>query len=223
VRRGEVRPAKLHFFFLVALGSAASTVAQTTVDNGGEVKTLTIMRLAMPPTIDGVLDEPAWANATLVTDLHQLDPVEYAPPSQRSEIRLYYDDDALYVSARLWDTEADRITAQVLRQGEGLGSEDRFSVILDPYLDRRTVIAFRSIRTAFAGRRCIRTRRTSRAIGMESGAAPRRATSKAGRPRWRFRSRRCRSIRTTTSGASISSARSSATAKRWDGSHATVR
>ena len=89
-----------------------------------------------------MLDEPTWANATLVTDLHQLDPVEFAPPSQRSEIRLYYDDDALYVAARLWDTEADRITAQVLRQGEGLASEDRFSVILDPYLDRRNGYRF---------------------------------------------------------------------------------
>ena len=91
-----------------------------------------IVRLAGAPTVDGVLDEPAWADATVVTDLHQLDPVEYAAPSQRSEIRLYFDDDALYVAARLWDTEADRITAQVLRQGEGLASEDRFSVILDP-------------------------------------------------------------------------------------------
>ena len=127
---------------LGALACGAVASAQTIVDDAETAKTLTIVRLAGAPRVDGVLDEPTWANATLVVDLHQLDPVEFAPPSQRSEIRLYYDDDALYVAARLWDTEADRITAQVLRQGEGLGSEDRFSVILDPYLDRRNGYRF---------------------------------------------------------------------------------
>ena len=116
--------------------------AQTVVEDPGASKTLAIVRLAGVPEVDGVLDEATWANATLVVDLHQLDPVEYAPPSQRSEIRVYYDDDALYVGARLWDTEADRITAQVLRQGEGLASEDRLSVILDPYLDHRNGYRF---------------------------------------------------------------------------------
>jgi hypothetical protein len=124
----------------LALSSVAR--AQTPAEDPGATKTLTIVRLAGVPTIDGVLDEPTWTNATVVVDLHQLDPVEYAPPSQRSEIRLYYDDDALYVAARLWDTDADRITAQVLRQGEGLASEDRFAVILDPYLDRRSGYRF---------------------------------------------------------------------------------
>jgi hypothetical protein len=129
---------------LALLGAlaAAPTGAQTTVESVDASKTLTIVRLAGAPRVDGMLDEPTWANATLVTDLHQLDPVEYAAPSQRSEIRLYFDDDALYVAARMWDTEADRITAQVLRQGEGMGSEDRFSVILDPYLDRRNGYRF---------------------------------------------------------------------------------
>ncbi|HUQ52136.1 MAG TPA: carbohydrate binding family 9 domain-containing protein, partial [Gammaproteobacteria bacterium] len=126
--------------------AAAQTIAATTqssvADDAATTKTLTIVRLAGVAKIDGLLDEPTWASATLVTDLHQIDPVEYAPPSQRSEIRLYYDDDALYVSARFWDTEADRITAQVLRQGEGMAGEDRFSVILDPYLDRRNGYRF---------------------------------------------------------------------------------
>ena len=125
-----------------ALAVCASAGAQPEVADSSETKTLRIVRLVGPPTVDGVLDEPNWANAALVTDLHQLDPVEFATPSQRSEIRLYYDDDALYVAARFFDTEADRITAQVLRQGEGLGSEDRFSVILDPYLDRRNGYRF---------------------------------------------------------------------------------
>lgn len=110
--------------------------------SGGQVKTLQIMRGETTPVIDGVLDEEIWSRATLVEDLHQLNPVEYAEPSQPTEIRLFYTDDALYVAARLWDSEADRITAQVLRQGEGLANEDRFAVILDPNLDRRSGYRF---------------------------------------------------------------------------------
>ena len=130
------------FTSLAGLVCASGLHAQTVVEDPGASKTLAIVRLAGVPEVDGVLDEATWANATLVVDLHQLDPVEYAPPSQRSEIRVYYDDDALYIGARLWDTEADRITAQVLRQGEGLASEDRLSVILDPYLDHRNGYRF---------------------------------------------------------------------------------
>ena len=50
--------------------------------------------------------------------------------------------DALYIAARLWDTDAEHITAHVLRQGEGLANEDRFAVIIDPYLDRRSGYRF---------------------------------------------------------------------------------
>jgi hypothetical protein len=92
--------------------------------------------------VDGVLDEEFWQNATRIEDLHEVEPNEFTAPSQQTEVYLFYDSDALYVGARLWDTEADRITANVLRQGEGLGSEDRFAIIIDPYLDRRSGYRF---------------------------------------------------------------------------------
>ena len=57
--------------------------------------------------VDGVLDEAVWQRAALVEDLHQIDPFEFAEPSQPTEIRLFYDDDMLYVAARMWDSEAD--------------------------------------------------------------------------------------------------------------------
>jgi hypothetical protein len=109
---------------------------------GGEVKSFEIARDDAEITVDGTLDEAVWNRATRIEDLHQIEPFEYSAPSQRTEVQIYYNDDALYVGARLWDTEADRITANILRQGEGLGAEDRFTVILDPYLDRRSGYRF---------------------------------------------------------------------------------
>jgi hypothetical protein len=127
---------------VLAFLCAARVAAQTAADLEGD-KTLQISRATAEVIVDGVLDERVWAQATLVEDLHQVDPFEYTEPSQRTEIRIFYDDDALYVGARLWDTDAERITANVLRQGENIGSDDGFAVILDPYLDRRNGYRFR--------------------------------------------------------------------------------
>jgi hypothetical protein len=112
------------------------------IEAEGEAKSFQFVRDAAAIEIDGVLDEAAWTRIPAIDDLYQVEPFEYAEPSQRTEIRIYYDDDALYVGARLWDTEADSITANVLRQGDGLDAEDRFTVILDPYLDRRSGYRF---------------------------------------------------------------------------------
>ncbi|HUF71820.1 MAG TPA: carbohydrate binding family 9 domain-containing protein [Gammaproteobacteria bacterium] len=115
--------------------------AQTIVTGGAE-KSFVIMRDDAAIDVDGILAEEVWSRATVINDLHQIEPVEFSEPSQRTEIRIYYGDDALYVGARLWDSEAESITANVLRQGADLDSEDRFTVILDPYLDRRSGYRF---------------------------------------------------------------------------------
>jgi cellulose/xylan binding protein with CBM9 domain len=107
-----------------------------------EGKTIGITRATEAPVIDGTLSEALWATATLIDDLHQINPIEYSTPSQRTEIRITYDDDALYVAAKLWYNDANAITARVLRQGEGLSNEDRLVVMLDPYLDRRSGYRF---------------------------------------------------------------------------------
>lgn len=137
-------PVKLfHICGAVAVGllPAAPLLAQPT-GPAAENKSFEIVRGEGEISIDGRLDEAVWDRAARIDDLHQVEPFEYSEPSQRTEIRIYYDNEALYVGARLWDTEAERITANVLRQGEGLNAEDRFAVILDPYLDRRSGYRF---------------------------------------------------------------------------------
>jgi hypothetical protein len=119
-----------------------SSVAPAQAPDANEQKTVVMVRSDVEPVIDGVLEEAVWDQAARVGDLHQVEPFEFAQPSQPTEIRLFYGDDALYIAARMWDSEADRITAQVLRQGESMGSEDRFAIILDPYLDHRSGYRF---------------------------------------------------------------------------------
>ena len=114
--------------------------AQAPPDNGD--KSVEIVRADAGPVIDGVLDETVWSQAVLIEDLHQTQPFEYDDPSQPTEIRLFFDDEALYIAARLWESDAGDVTAQVLRQGEDFGNDDLFAIILDPYLNRRSGYRF---------------------------------------------------------------------------------
>ena len=97
-----------------------------------------MVRTTTPPVIDGKLDDPAWATAALVDNLHQTSPIEYAVPEERSEIYLLYDDETLYVGARLHDPEPDKITANNLRQADNVGQDDRFYITIDPFNTRRS-------------------------------------------------------------------------------------
>ena len=100
-------------------------------------KIVEVVEADVPPRIDGVLDEDIWANAAVVSDLHQMDPIEYSEPSERSEFYLVYDKDALYVGARVLDSQPDRIAANILRQGANITNDDLLLVILDPYNNGR--------------------------------------------------------------------------------------
>ena len=100
-------------------------------------KIVGVVEADVPPRIDGVLDEDIWANAAVVSDLHQMDPIEYSEPSERSEFYLVYDKDALYVGARFLDSQPDRIAANILRQGANITNDDLLLVILDPYNNGR--------------------------------------------------------------------------------------
>ena len=99
--------------------------------------TVRAMRAPALMTIDGELAEPVWSDGEAFSEFVQRDPVEGAPPSQRTEVRVVYDDDALYVGARLLDTAPDSIAARLARRDASVAS-DRFAVYLDPHHDRRS-------------------------------------------------------------------------------------
>ena len=90
--------------------------------------------------IDGRLDEAAWADAPAVTGFRQIEPEEGAPSSQRTVVRILYDDEALYVGARLHDTGP--IIGRLGRRDMDLGDSDWFGVMLDSYHDHRTAFGF---------------------------------------------------------------------------------
>ena len=98
-------------------------------------KVLQVPRTASPPVIDGRLDDEVWVHAAMVSDLHQMDPIEYSEASERSEFYVAYDKDALYVAARLYDDV--EVRANILRQGANINNDDQLVLILDPYNNGR--------------------------------------------------------------------------------------
>ncbi|MGE4657736.1 MAG: DUF5916 domain-containing protein, partial [Gammaproteobacteria bacterium] len=102
-----------------------------------------MVRTETPPVIDGVLDDDAWSRAAVIADFLQSKPIEGAEPTERTEIYLLYDDDALYIGGRFWDSEPQRIAAGTLRhRWNRLGDDDRIAVVLSPYNDQRSGYKF---------------------------------------------------------------------------------
>jgi hypothetical protein len=118
----------------------ASLAAQSSLES--QLKSVAAVRTAIAPTIDGRLDDVEWAGAAVLEDFHQILPTEYGEPSEPMQVRVLYDDDALYVGARMWAADGDAVIANVLRQGEVLWGDDFFSLILDPFNDRRSGYRF---------------------------------------------------------------------------------
>lgn len=94
-----------------------------------------------PPAVDGDLSDPVWQLAPVATDFVQVEPREGAPASERTEARVLYDDDAIYVAIRAYDSSPDSIAAQLTRRDQNSYS-DRVHVIIDSYFDRRTAFQF---------------------------------------------------------------------------------
>ncbi len=105
-------------------------------------KVVKINRVDSIPVIDGKIDESVWEQAEVLTDFHQTRPGNGDPPSDPTEVYLMYDDDAIYVAARMYDSEPVRIAAPTVRHGSGLGRDDRIVVILDPFNTGRGAYRF---------------------------------------------------------------------------------
>lgn len=97
---------------------------------------------AGPISVDGRLSEADWAGAPIATGFVQRQPVEGKPAQHQTEVRVLFDDEALYIGARMLDPDPASIARQMTRRDEE-GQFDYFAVELDPVLDHRTGYRFR--------------------------------------------------------------------------------
>jgi len=94
------------------------------------------------PVIDGRLDDDAWAEGQVLTGFVQREPTEGRPVSERTEVRVAYDEEALYIGAWLFDSDPTSLVfGQTLRDAS-LNESDAFVLVLDTYLDRQNGFVF---------------------------------------------------------------------------------
>jgi hypothetical protein len=92
--------------------------------------------------IDGRLDEAGWAAAPVLSDFIQNTPFDGRPASEVTEVRVLYDDEAIYVGARMLDREPGAILAGENRRDAPLTEADAFLILLDTYLDGQNGFIF---------------------------------------------------------------------------------
>ena len=104
--------------------------------------TATARAVVTPPVVDGRLTDPAWLEATPVTGFVQRELHEGAPVTERTEVRIVTDGQALYVGAWLYDSDPAGIVAgEQVRDGD-ISKSDYFGILLDTYHDRQNGFVF---------------------------------------------------------------------------------
>ena len=98
------------------------------------------IRISNTPVINGILDDDTWQSGTWIDDFTQNEPYSGSKASQRTEFKILYDDDNLYVAVKAYDTSPDSIVNRLTRRDQADG--DLVGIIVDSYHDLRTGFMF---------------------------------------------------------------------------------
>ena len=107
-------------------------------------KTIRAHRATDAIEIDGRFDEASWGATQGVEDFIQQEPDEGKPLTERTRVRVMYDDENLYVGFECWDSEPERIVANEMRRDGALWQNDNVYITLDTYGDKREGYFFRT-------------------------------------------------------------------------------
>ena len=109
--------------------------------SGRGAPTFDAPRIEAEVSIDGQLDEPAWQNAARLTGFHGYQPTDGRAAEEDTEILIWYSPTALYVGVVARDRDPSSVRA-TLADRDRIGQEDRVTLYLDTFLDRRRAFFF---------------------------------------------------------------------------------
>ena len=116
---------KRSILLLLLLTSLNFGVAQV------QPKSFNAVRTTEKIKIDGVFDEASWQEAPVLTDFVQRRPNPGAPSQRKTEVRLMYDDEAVYIAAKIYE-DRDQVF-NILTNRDNIGNSDYFGVAIDPF------------------------------------------------------------------------------------------
>lgn len=150
------RKRNAHFFlsvFFVLLFSGLISISAIAQEASVKVQAV---RVEKGPHLDGLLSEPVWKEAVSFSGFMMVEPVPGSDPSERTELRVLYDEGNLYIGIYCYDSEPGKIAANSLAHDQtgqsrgwwGMGhttaatSDDVVRILIDPFLDKRTAYVF---------------------------------------------------------------------------------
>ena len=129
--------------FAPAAGGQTATPAQSrNVAQTSPRVTATATRTAEAPRIDGNLDEASWQAATSLENFVQAEPFEGEPATEKTGVRILYDDRYLYVGVTCYDSDPSQIIVSDARRDASMTEMDAFQVIFDTFHDRQNGFIF---------------------------------------------------------------------------------
>src|SRR6266849_6639397 len=124
----------------VVRGAATGGLAPSAA--GGETKRAAVTRAQSPITVDGVLSEPDWSEATPIGDIVQREPRPGEPATERTEVRLLYDSQNFYIGVTCYDSDPHQIIGTQMMRDAELSSDDRIEILIDTFRDHRNAFYF---------------------------------------------------------------------------------
>ena len=132
-RVGEGAPVKLGDRIAAADGTWDSTPPRRVVR---------ATRVEDAPRIDGQLDDAVWQRAMPIEGFVQRDPKYWMPVTERTVVKIIYDDDKIYFGFICYDENPDRIVTNNMRRDGQLSSDDNIQLLLDPFNDNQNGVFF---------------------------------------------------------------------------------
>lgn len=131
------------FVVWCVLGVLASPLSPALAAHDDDsIRTAEAVRIDGAPTLDGILSEDVWEIAAPLSDFVQADPLEGQPASEKTEVRILYNEDALFFGVVCYDTEPSQLVVTDSRRDANLAEMDSFFIILDTYHDYQNGFVF---------------------------------------------------------------------------------
>jgi hypothetical protein len=119
------------------IAHAQNTSARSSAEPHYRVPTVTT-----PIRLDATFSEPIWQTVDSIVDFRQREPLEGAPASERTVVKVVRDAERLYVAVRAYDRDMAQVRAAQLRRDADLSSDDNIRILIDSYRDRRGAFLF---------------------------------------------------------------------------------
>jgi hypothetical protein len=92
--------------------------------------------------VDGILSEPVWDRTDPIGELRMVEPEEGVPASERTEVRVSADENALFIGIMCFDSAPDRIVSHTMQRDAELRRGDHIKLVFDTFMNGRTGYVF---------------------------------------------------------------------------------